>query len=156
MNIIFLDIDGVVNTDRQIRINTLHQINDIDFDPQAMNNLKQIIEQTSSKIVISSTWRTHERENGYLWQELIRNFKGYDLNPDVIIGSTPVISETMKPELRELEIANWLIENPIVEKFVILDDQWSMGNLNDHFIRCLSFNGITTEIAEKSIKMLNT
>jgi len=156
MKVIFLDIDGVLNTDRQIRINDLKQINDIDFDQQAMENLKMIIDQSKAKVVITSTWRIHQNENGYLWRELVRNFEACSIDPEIMIDITPVIDTIMKPEARELEILKWLDANRNVEKFVILDDQWSMGTLNDHFIRCFSFNGITAEITEEAIEILNS
>ena len=156
MKIIFLDIDGVLNTDRQIRINDLKQINDIDFDPKVMENLKKIVEQSEARIVITSTWRVHRKENGYLWRELVRNFEAYNINPSCIIDITPILDTNMKPEIRELEISKWLDANKSIERFVILDDQWSMGILSDYFIRCLSFNGITSEIADEAIKMLSS
>ncbi|WHX98447.1 HAD domain-containing protein [Neobacillus sp. DY30] len=155
MKIIFFDIDGVLNTDRQIRINNLYQIEGIKFDQEAMENLKKIIEKTKARIVITSTWRIHRRENGYLWSELIRNFQVCDINTEVIIDITPIIDTNMKLEARELEISKWLSTNRNVEKFVILDDHWSMGELNNHFLRCLPFNGITNKIVEEVIKKLN-
>ncbi|MFF2878505.1 HAD domain-containing protein [Gottfriedia sp. NPDC057991] len=154
MKIIFLDIDGVLDTDRQIRINNLKQINYIKFDQKAMENLKKITGKTQAGIVITSTWRIHQSKNGYLCRELIRNFQDCDINPALIIDITPIIDLKMKPEIRKLEISKWLSTKD-VEKFVILDDQWHMGNLNDHFIRCLPFNGITNKIVEEVIKKLS-
>ncbi|WP_419471631.1 HAD domain-containing protein [Gottfriedia acidiceleris] len=46
---------------------------------------------------------------------------------------------------------NWLTKHKNIEKFVILDDQWHMGELNSHFVRCLSFRGISNENAEEAI-----
>lgn len=154
MKIIFLDIDGVLNTDRQIRMNDLEQIKDIKFDPRSMKNLKKIINKSKAKIVITSTWRIHRQENGYLWKELIRNFQIYNLDTNSLFDITPVIDTRMKPESREREISEWLNKNKNIEQFVILDDQWNMGKLNHHFIRCLPFNGITNEIAEEAILKL--
>ena len=154
MKIIFLDIDGVLNTDRQIRINNLNQIDCIKFDQEAMENLKKIIEKTQAGIVITSTWRIHQSKSDYLWRELIRNFQDCDIDSGLIIDITPIIDLKMKPEIRELEISKWLSTKD-VEKFVILDDQWNMGKLNDHFIRCLPFNGITNKIVEEVIKKLS-
>ena len=150
-----MDIDGVLNTDRQIRKNNLKQIECINFDVEAMENLKKIIEETNAKIVVTSTWRIHKRENGFLWSELIRNFQVCKINTDVIIDITPIIDTNMRLETREFEISKWLSTNINIEKFVILDDQWSMGGLNNHFIRCLPFNGITRKIADDVIKKLN-
>lgn len=61
----------------------------------------------------------------------------------------------MRPESRELEIAEWLRDHNDVRDFVILDDMWSMGTLNECFLRCLPFNGITAEIAAEAIKKLS-
>ena len=154
MKIIFLDIDGVLNTDRQIRINNLEQIKDIKFDPIAMKNLKKIVEESKAKIVITSTWRVHRQDNGYLWRELIRNFEMYNLDTNTLLDITPVIDRNMKTELREKEILDWLTKHKNIEKFVILDDQWDMGGLNSHFVRCLSFRGLTNENAEEAILKL--
>ncbi|MEH7402931.1 HAD domain-containing protein [Gottfriedia acidiceleris] len=154
MKIIFLDIDGVLNTDRQIRMNNLEQIENIKFDPIAMKNLKKIVDETNAKIVIISTWRVHRQDNGYLWRELIRNFKLNNLDTNILLDVTPVIDKKMKPEFREKEILEWLTKHKNIEKFVILDDQWDMGGLNNFFVRCLSFRGITSEIAEEAILKL--
>lgn len=154
MKIIFLDIDGVLNTDRQIRKNQLKQIKDLDFDTEAMVQLKRILEETKAKIVISSTWKTHRDSDGYLWREIIRNFNNYQIQKEVIYDVTPLLDENMKPETREIEIAEWIEQHKQVDKFIILDDQWSMGKLNKHFIRCQPFNGITEKIAEEVIKKL--
>jgi hypothetical protein len=153
MKIIFLDIDGVLNTDRQIRINKLEQNENIRFDPIAMKHLNSIIDETNAKIVITSTWKIHREKNGYLWQELLRNLEIYNLD-DAILDITPVIDPSKQTELREQEILQWLNTYENIEGFVILDDQWSMGELNHCFIRCLPYAGITKEVADKAILRL--
>ncbi|MEE6452661.1 HAD domain-containing protein [Gottfriedia acidiceleris] len=100
MKIIFLDIDGVLNTDRQIRLNNLEQIDNIKFDPIAMKNLKIIVDESKANIVITSTWRVHRQDNGYLWREIIRNFEMYNLDTNILLDITPVIDTNMKTELK--------------------------------------------------------
>lgn len=155
MNIIFLDIDGVINTDRQIRINDLKQVKGIEFDPIAMENLKKIIIETKAKIVIISTWKVHREKEGFLWVELIRNLKKYSIDEESIHDVTPYLGE-YKPEIRIKEINTYLEKNKNIDRYVILDDQWDMGNLNPSFIRCLSFKGITEEIKKEAIEKLTT
>lgn len=53
LKIIFLDVDGVINTNR----NHFTKLDEI-----ALEYLKIIIESTGAKIVISSSWRTGSLE----------------------------------------------------------------------------------------------
>ena len=57
MKVIFLDFDGVLNS-----INGYSDIQIVScfkIDPECMDRLNQIIDQTDAKIVISSAWRCH-------------------------------------------------------------------------------------------------
>ncbi|MBQ1668773.1 MAG: hypothetical protein II063_12445 [Prevotella sp.] len=58
--IIFLDIDGVLNTQlwyTQMDRNTTIDKYGYAFDPNAVANLKRIVEETGADIVISSSWK---------------------------------------------------------------------------------------------------
>ena len=62
MKFLFLDIDGVLNTGRyqESLIGDGLPFTDNDgalFDPIAIENLHYIINETSAKIVLTSTWR---------------------------------------------------------------------------------------------------
>lgn len=62
MKFLFLDIDGVLNTGcyQESLIGSGQSITDEDgalFDPNAVENLRTIIDETSAKIVLTSTWR---------------------------------------------------------------------------------------------------
>ena len=48
--VIFLDVDGVLNSDR-----TLYE--DISLEDDLISNLKEIINKTGAKIILSSSWR---------------------------------------------------------------------------------------------------
>ena len=61
-NILFLDFDGVLVTDRgqkyHLEINgTLRDDHGSLFDPECVGCLKEIIDATDADIVISSTWK---------------------------------------------------------------------------------------------------
>ena len=60
--VLFLDIDGVLNTDRQhwhCQMNGVTPVDEFgyEFDPKAVDNLTTILEETSAEIVISSSWK---------------------------------------------------------------------------------------------------
>ena len=62
MNIIFLDIDGVLNSHRKLievykKTHKPHSGYNYPFDEICLNNLKDLFEKTNSKIVITSSWR---------------------------------------------------------------------------------------------------
>lgn len=62
MKFLFLDIDGVLNTGcyQDLLMKSGQDIIDEEgalFDPIAIENLKYIVEKTSAKIVLTSTWR---------------------------------------------------------------------------------------------------
>ena len=67
------------------------------------------LDETGAKVVLSSSWRyTRKAQN---LKELLANFEIYT-------ESTPYIHGK-----RGLEIKQWLLDNPEVEDFVILDDE---------------------------------
>ena len=48
--VIFLDVDGVLNSSR-----TLHE--DISLEDDLILNLKELVDKTKAKIILSSSWR---------------------------------------------------------------------------------------------------
>lgn len=156
MNVIFLDIDGVLNTVRfqKIQIKN-HECSSYDaqfnFDPICMKNLKTLVEMFDCKIVISSTWRVHENSQAdRYWTELMLNLKMYGLDTCVIGVTPPSISD----EQRGDEIQKWLDSNSSVDNFVILDDDSDMAHLIDKLAQCSFENGFTKDVLEKAIAIL--
>lgn len=56
MKVIFLDIDGVLNTKYWENMKVRDQYGHT-FDPNSVANLARIIEETGAEIVISSSWK---------------------------------------------------------------------------------------------------
>jgi len=168
LKIIFLDVDGVLNTNRyskeQIQKNNgrfkFEMI--FNFDPRAMENLKEIVDSTNAYIVISSTWRLgHDDEEDEYWTNLIKNLKEYDLDKKVI-GITPIIPIRCDTEIMQVtrgdEIMRWLNENSNkkIEKFAIIDDENLIkGPLKNYLVRCNSYYGITKGTKKKVIDLLS-
>lgn len=123
MKVIFLDIDGVLNSE-EFFINNKGL--NLEIDEEKVKILKEIIDKTGAKIVISSSWRGAIYHCFELNDNSIKNvvylknlFKKYDIS---IYGYTPYIKKETLKISRGTEIRNWLF-NKKVESFVILDDE---------------------------------
>ena len=140
MNIIFLDIDGVLNTfgDANLISNT--------FEFNKLMRLVKLSNETNSKIIITSDRRTFIEE-----RELIDDiFSSYNLNYDYL-------SLKRTHRKRSDEILYYLSNNPSITNYVILDDNdlgYSENSaLSSHFIDCYK-NGFGKEEYEKAIIIL--
>lgn len=162
--IIFLDIDGVVNT---LQINTspyptntgkisregfYFDLCDITDDRvsniQAIMWLNKLCKETKAKIVISSSWRLFERDE-HTTEKCLRNS---GLLPEIdIIGATPYLSG----EHRGQEIQKWLDDNHFNGQFIILDDDKDMDHLIEHLVWCDVYTGFGYQEYSKSLKLLN-
>ena len=85
--VVFLDIDGVLNTKwwyTQMDRNIPKDKYGYAFDPNAVSNLNKIVDETGAGIVISSSWKSFgisELED--MWQD-----RGL---PGKLIGITPIL-----------------------------------------------------------------
>lgn len=139
MKALFLDIDGVLNSEEWARSDRTRNL--VDLDEVALKRLQNIIATTGAKIVLSSTWR--------LVPELVqllrkRGLDIFDLTPRHGAFGT-----------RNLEIAAWL-EAHDVESFAIVDDDEDAGygSLAPHFVQTDFKVGLTTENANQLISLL--
>ena len=129
MKVIFLDIDGVLNSDEYLDKVKNSDIQGIerDIDVGKVKLLKRAIDETGSRVVLSSSWR-YTRNARYL-KELLANY-------EIRVDSTPYIQD-----IRGLEIKKWLSENQGVEDFIILDDE--------------IFDSFDEELIKKLVKVSN-
>jgi len=119
MNIIFLDIDGVLRTHKSdtewsalLGVPIPTTVFERNFDKKAISSLNYICHLTRAKIVISSTWRTSiDIEN------IRKIFRKNEFHGQ-IIDYTPIGLN------RGDEIVEWLDTND-VDKFVVIDDNVS-------------------------------
>jgi len=143
--VIFLDIDGVicVKPTQRDEFGWL-------FQDDFVNNLKKIIDSTSAKIVISSSWRL----NGIKSLELMWEMR--DL-PGEIIGITDYFQSNRGEEIQE-----YLRINP-VDRYIIIDDTDDFfPEQKPYLIHTVSNDedainklGLTKKLTEKAIKLLN-
>ena len=139
MKVIFLDIDGVLNTketyDRIYRSKGFLSMYDIELDKFRLEYLKQIIDNTDAKIVLSSSFRCFfTKENDKIIPTNLKSKKVYDifLNYGIeIYDTTPIKSYS-----REEEIKLWLSNRDDIENFIIIDDDAdSFYELHDKLIQ---------------------
>lgn len=111
MKVIFLDVDGVLNSDEYFNSIKDKKINTIEnqIDINKVKLLKQAVNTTGAKLVLSSSWRYTKNAN---------NLKALLLNYGMIVDSTPFLNNE-----RGKEIKKWLDEHKNVEDYVILDDE---------------------------------
>lgn len=168
-NIVFLDIDGVVNTLQISKtpfdkgnvkkdgyyFQLCHEHDKEVSNKQAVLWLDLLCHETNAKIVISSTWRMFGN-----YENAVAALYNSGLSKDIeIIGMTPVDGFSC-PRLgywqtRGTEIANWLLENKEkVLNYVILDDDNDMDNLISHLVKCDTFHGFGCMEYEKAKKIL--
>jgi methionine--tRNA ligase beta chain len=162
MKIIFLDIDGVLNVDYADKDQFGHI-----FREEFVQNLKEIIEKTNAKIVISSTWKDKGIERMLaLWKE--RDLPGEisDITPDCVdvCESTNIVYYDQVKRGHEIKL--WLDRHPEVTHYVILDDiQDFLVEQQDYFVNCstgepvkpwkLGIPGLKQECKIKAINILN-
>ena len=151
MNLIFLDVDGVINSvNNLIRVyNETHKPHSgylYPFDSNCLENLKKLVIETNSSLVISSTWRLSTKGRNKLLQEL----KKYDLDK-LVIGYTPFLGSSRGNEIKEF-LSNF--ECTFTPNFIILDDDSDMDDLLPFLVKTNRQVGLTKENVQQAIKKL--
>lgn len=129
--IIFLDIDGVLNSVKYDRERTDKEGN---IDETRMVLLKELVDSTNAEIVLSSSWRKHwsidDDECDHIGIKLNSTFQKYGLK---IRDKTPVLSALE----RSIEIQTWLDEHLCeIQSFVIIDDMFGgWGPLANNLVK---------------------
>ena len=164
MKVIFLDVDGVLNSARTV-------MSDESIETDLIQNLAAIVKVTNAKIILTSSWRMSPNAlrtlmDALMWFDLsisgctqegvdIRDFEHTRFE-----GITPtrryLNSNTFTYD-RGAEIAMWLLQHDFdVEKFVILDDD-DLDIINwfsKEFVKTNFLKGLTKEDAAKAIELL--
>ncbi len=150
MKILFLDVDGVLNNDdwawemyKKYKVEVYRE--DILYQP-SLCELRRIINATGAKIVVSSSWRKIE----HAYKDLLMWLKMYGME---VLDVTPYVGG-----IRGDDIEAWFKRNKDkqIESYAILDDDSDMGEHYGHLIQTFYMEGLTTEIADECIKMLNS
>ncbi|MDE6690910.1 MAG: hypothetical protein K2K04_02975 [Clostridia bacterium] len=155
MKVIFLDIDGVLNSRAYDRKRNWNEQTNI--DETRLPLVKRIVDETGAKIVLSSTWREHWSVDPLLCDDdgvyINKTFAKYGLE---IYGKTPDLWLTAE---RPDEIKAWLKSSTeTIVSFVIIDDyRYAWVELADKVVKTNpNFGlGLEEEHVLKAIAILN-
>jgi hypothetical protein len=169
--IIFLDFDGVLNSEKHFNCLKEQGLPTEDFcgtifDPEATEALQKIIDATGAVIVISSSWRfAGLGRMKYLWDK--RGIAGKVVDITSLHTVDDLIEEHIGDDdfddfiyksgsPRAYEINDWLTNHPETMNYVILDDERMSETLETHFVNVNPHTGLTMADAEKAIEILNS
>ena len=119
MKVIFLDIDGVLNSTQywesiQDEKKTMLEM-ESELDPKCIRNLKKIVDATNAKIVVTSTWKRIIRKMNkferYIPQYGLHVYDKTPCHPDGAIHRGDEIRQYLKEHKNE------------VDKFILIDDE---------------------------------
>ena len=175
MKVLFLDIDGVLNSEdwfayriycvKNNMVNILMNFVDTDdrnikhkltmLDDRAIANLNRIVEETGCKVVLSSSWRSSIESENIFTQNLLKlkgfKYEFYDVTPRLWFSDFSI--------RRGEEIKFWLdkeSEKHEIESFVILDDDSDMlPEQMNNFIHVDGQVGLTDRDVLTAIEILN-
>lgn len=136
MNLIFLDIDGVLNRNG----NRPPNVCEIEENPLSL--LSDLIRKSGAKVILTSSWRLATDEP---WRE------------PLLCGGVSVAGQTarLNGNNRRREIELYLKEHSGAESFVILDDQagrW--GKLKNNCVHVNAKVGLTEANVAQALKIL--
>ena len=134
MKVLFLDIDGVLNSRSTSNFHELYPI-----DSYKAFLIGRIQLQTGCEVVLSSSWRNHPEGVENVSKRVVR-----------LLDKTPWLDGC-----RGDEIDAWLNDHPEVDKYAILDDDMDMLVYQaPSFFKTTFEEGLTDEIAEAVINHL--
>lgn len=154
--VIFLDIDGVLNT-------SYTKYRDEVLDDFRLDYLAKIVNKTRAKIVLTSTWR-------YNLSKSLFSFKTYNNSTKKLIESlkerglkiSALLPDT--PNNRRAEDISEFIKKHKVTNFVILDDElfnYDSLKLSEHLLRTSFYEdneldaGLTQKMIRQAVQILN-
>lgn len=159
MKVIFLDIDGVLNSTRSCaaydgypwpgasKERDWHK-----FDDVAVKLLRRLCQKTGAVCVLSSSWRLHMNNDDirdlakYLGVNIVGCTREHKIDPYGSYGS----------EVRGYQIQDWLDSRPYVESYVIIDDSTDMLYTQMYnFVRVDANDGLSFHNYLDAYKILN-
>jgi hypothetical protein len=179
MKVLFLDIDGVLNSERwythRQKTVSMDEVSEkypfYEIDPESVKWLNYVTDTTGAKIVCSSTWRL-----GRSVAALAERFKSVGITGEIIdstvhFGGFKNVSYTIP---RGCEIEYWLdqkkfqrinwskekqqeyLDKSEVKNYVIIDDDSDMlYGQREHFVKTPRDVGFDKKCALKCINILN-
>lgn len=150
MNLIFCDVDGVLNNNRT-RIITSDGWCFV--EDHLVARLKKLIDLSGARLVLSSTWREgwnqeDESKNDISFIELRNKFKEFGIE---------IFDRTGDMRMHRWQSIKEYFERPredSIEHYVILDDYDDMGEYMNHLVLTSASTGLTEEDIQDALEIL--
>ena len=155
MKVIFLDIDGVLNTpSSESRCGEY-----IGIDDEKVKQLKKIVEKTKAEIVLISTWKKYWRKEEKL--KPLQDYSATYLDEKLAKQGLKAIDKTKdKADGRFLSRGESILEYVCrnnVENYIILDDcqfDYDGCDLSDKLIKTNQTEGLTEKEVKTACRIL--
>ena len=150
MKVLFLDFDGVLNTEDYREV---HGSSNAGIDKSKLPLLKKLVDSTNVKIVLSTSLRMYWDKNpdkcDYYGKIINDVLAEYGLE---VYDKTPLLENSK----REDEILQWIVDNPCVKNYVAIDDGYlSAKFLLGHFVQTSDTDGgLQEEHVNKAVEIL--
>lgn len=155
MKFLFLDIDGVVNSEESLRRTANGGI--VGIDPYMAFLIGNMVDNLGLKVVLSSSWRGSKENLAQIEQQVCP-----------IFGSTPRLVGIRGEEIKKwIDDYNeysgpnglkdkWGFQNEPIEKYAIIDDDSDMlPEQMPNFFKTEWKTGVTKEIIDKIVNHFN-
>jgi len=156
VNVIFLDIDGVLNgrqyfqgaNERIVQADTRFEFYARQIDPECVQRLNDLVERTRSVVVLSSTWR---RVHPLDYNRAFLRAAGFS---GVLVDETPILNGHPRGD----EIEQWILGRDAdrVDRFVILDDDCDMADMAPWHVRTSGETGLGDDDCERASRMVGS
>lgn len=168
--VLFLDFDGVINTDR-MAIDALTKEGvwrdeyGLKFDPESVSNLRRILDHTGARIVAITSWKqygidylqeiwTARRMPGEISDVTPDSRTDFEMDPQ---GRPKCVSVPLYSKGEQIE--EWLVQEQLEgreTRYAILDDnqQFTLEQ-QPYFIQVCAHCGITLNDSQRAIAILN-
>ncbi len=151
MNIIFLDIDGILNTSSDRRINR-----------NMVKRLSRLVKDTNSKVILHSGWRFWFNENMQPLNGQAKNLQEELWREGITLsGKTPDLSdENIKKtqtfsKVKASEILSWLDKQSDIDAWAVLEDlDLKNETIKKHQIMPDPDTGLTDEDIDKAMALI--
>jgi hypothetical protein len=139
MRVLFLDIDGVLNTDDLIE----REKNSMCISGTMLLYLKEIVQKTDAKIVLHSTWKNYPEYVEYTRKRLAEHdLEIFDIAHQVKLSPSKAI-----------DIREWLEDRYGIDNWVVIDDDELYV---ENFIKIDSKTGLTPKAVAEVVEFFNS
>lgn len=151
MKVIFLDVDGVLNSRDWLVNNRVRTENSV--NPEKVKLLAKIVQKTNAEVVLSSTWRYIPEHPMFMYLTDILRQNGIKIH-----SFTPKLDGD-----RPKEIMEWIDKRQEEVQFISIEDDFSEDDyrkygIEDRLVKTSfygEYGGLQKEHVEKSIRLLN-